>query len=70
MINRRSFKKRLFYLRTLNPEQIHNIVEYMDKFESGMIYIRDIKTAIELKFKHTIKVPKAQPPSKNEVKKD
>jgi len=45
-------------------------VEYMDKFESGMIYIRDIKTAIELKFKHTIKVPKAQPPSKNEVKKD
>ena len=70
LINRRNFKKRLFYLRSMSDHQIENLASYLDKFQSGMIYLRDVKNAVEMKFKHKIKIPKEPLPSADEIKQE
>ena len=35
-----------------------------------MIYIKDIKAAVEMKFKHKIKIPKEQDPTADEIKQE
>ena len=43
----RTFKTYLYALQQFSLEQIDNIISYMDKYDSGIIYIVDIACALE-----------------------
>ena len=63
-------KTKLFKLKVYTKHQIENMTAYMDKFKTGMIYVKDINLAMEAKYKPRIVIPQKASITAYEIQED
>ena len=54
-INLRAFKLTIFTLGVLTQQQVNNLAKYMDRYNTGMIAVKDVRTALETDEKGQLK---------------